>query len=154
MNNVNNIKELRDIGVLSGILVAIFIFLFCVFLPVRTEKKVGLAIDIQNVLDLNTENILKVAEPLLINSPIQTSLSVYALSGTTDKIYACIIRITGVCGPVPVVFLYSHDQGAKYVGIAGTPVVFDNYASAGISFTQIQYWSKKIVKIIQENLNE
>jgi len=151
---MNNVKELRDFGILSGILVAVFIVIFCVNIPVRTEKKVGLATDIQNVLDLNTENILKVAEPVLINSPIQTSVSVYALSGAKDKMYACIMRITGMCGPVPVVFLYSPLQGVKYVGIAGIPAVYDSYASAGISFMQIQYWREKISKIIEENLNE
>ncbi|OJF77723.1 MAG: hypothetical protein BKP49_01725 [Treponema sp. CETP13] len=151
---MSDIKDLREGGIVAGILIVIFLLLFSLSFPVSAEKKEGLAVAIQNVFDSENDDNLKVGEFIPINSPLQTSLSVYTVLGQQEDMYACIIRITGICGPVPVVFIYSALQGAKYFGIAGEFNKVTDYDLAGISYTQINYWSKKIPTIIEGSLNE
>lgn len=152
---MDEIKEFGQTGILAGILIGIFMLLFLISIPVRNEREKGLACDIQNVLNVNPDNILKIKDYLLITSPAQTSLAVFSLSGSThEDLYACIIRITGICGPVPVIFLYSESRGATYEGIAGKSIPFDSYSSAGVSYTQIEYWGNKLTNIIKEALVE
>lgn len=162
---MKNNKEIRNVGILTGALIVIFIVLFCINLPAIKVNRLGLASDIQNVLDLNSENNFTVNKPMLVKSPLQSTLAIYKLVKSENALdknilsiddlsYACIIRITGICGPTPVIYVYSKTFGAKFIGIAGTNIQNQDYKANGLSYTQIQYWGEKISNIIEETANE
>lgn len=140
-----NKEDLKDIGIFASIATVLFLLLFFVNMPVQNTKDVALGKHIQYVLNEVKKNTYTVEEPLLINTSFQNSAAVYRLKGNSSiESYASILRITGICGPVPAVFIYTVNVGAEFVGIAGLHNKMLTSKECGISDIQISYWLEHV----------
>lgn len=151
-------EELKNIGIFAGIAIVLFLILFFVNIPVQKLKNAGLAKQIQYVLNVVEGDKYTVSEPVLINSSLQNIATAYRLEvnpsnavltgGTT---YACILRITGISGPVPAVYIYNTDSGSDFIGIAGLYEAMMEKDKCGITNVQISYWAELINELFETN---
>ena len=146
-------KDRLKIGATAAAFLAFFGILCAIHIPVKKSTAKAFAQNIQNVLDQNGLADYRVQEQLLLKNPGQVSLSVFKLAGTKASApsYACLMRITGICGPVPVVFVYEYAD-VRYVGIAGFKDTIYTKENCGISDIQIAYWSSRIRFVMEDML--
>lgn len=125
---------------------------------------VFLTLFIQKQYDLNmmkiTQNVITkeypnytISEKMHIDSPISYSSMFFKLNNneaTQQENYAVIIRITGLCGPQPVVFICIEGK-TEYVGIAGIDTNKDyRIFDYGITESMIKYYSIFITEKLME----
>lgn len=146
-NDILNLK----IGIPT--IVILFLLLFFMNIPVKHVKNAKLAQHIQEVLDKSDIAGYTVGEPVIVTSTLQTMVQAYRLhtQSESDDNYAFILRIMGIGGPVPAVFMYTENAGAEFINFTG---FYDTLKDehVGITDTQLAYWAKRITETC-ENQN-
>ncbi|MGI5172084.1 hypothetical protein H0R92_00585 [Treponema sp. OMZ 840] len=85
-----------------------------------------------------------VADHLILKTPAQTSTVMFALKNKSGKKsgFVCLIRITGICGPVPAVFVCDADKNIGFVGIPGEGMLTKEVCA--LTDMQVSYWTSRI----------
>ena len=131
---------------------ALFALSFCAFSAVlvlvyvqaEKVKTKRLSTEVQRVLR-QSGSTASVIGNVLLKTPAQISSLVFSLADKNGQKagYACLVRITGSCGPVPAVFVYDEQKNISFAGIAGLADVFSKELY-GLTDTQLFYWTSRI----------
>ena len=81
---------------------------------------------------------------------LTVSVSVYeAFSGNAEnEMYALIVRVPTLYGPVPAVYIYSNKNGAEFIGFSHIAGKTNFHIKENSENSQIEYWKNKIPAII------
>lgn len=143
MLEINKIKAKKT----SILLFVIFLFLILLSVliiftkPIRDSK---LKTTVQYVLNQKEDGRYEIGEKINIQLPIAVNSHFFELTDTknrSEKCYVLITKITGMNGPMAVVFM-GNENSIELAGIAG---VKDSQAEAlqyGITDTMIHHWKK------------
>ena len=143
MLEINKIKAKKT----ALLLFVIFIFLILLSLlviftkPIRESK---LKTTIQTVLNQKDDGRYEIGESINIQLPIAVSAHFFNLTDTKNrgvKSYVLITKITGMNGPMAVVFT-GNDKTIDIAGIAGVKDSQANPLEFGITETMIHHWKK------------
>lgn len=139
-----NKKALYKIALFILSVCAFSAVLVLVYVQAEKVKTKRLSAEVQRVLR-QSGNVSSVAGSVLLKTPAQTSSLVFSLVNKNGQKagYACLVRITGVCGPVPVVFVCDEQKNISFAGIAGLADVFSKELY-GLTDTQLFYWTSRI----------
>ena len=136
---------------------ALFALGFCAFsavlVPVYVQaekiKTKKLSEEVQRVLRQNGSTA-SISGSVLLKTPAQTSSLVFSLVNKNGQRagYACLVRITGVCGPVLAVFVCDEQKNIAFAGIAGLTDVFSKELY-GLTDMQLFYWTSRIALFME-----
>ena len=138
-------------GILSGIVMVMFVVLLVFVLLTRNRWYSGLADTVQYVLNQDSHTQYTVAEPLVLDSVLSVSSAVFALKESTDV--AVIVRVPTMYGSYPGVFVYNGTQ-AEFKGFAClTGLVQEQFAGTLLN-VHLEYWNQQIAKIVHATRKE
>lgn len=153
----SKMKELlRIYGIFSGIL----IFMLGIIIGAvkiserRRENKLRAAV--VKVFSENTEDERQIGKFIKIKSPASLNAALYEINDlrSASKDYALILRVQTLYGPVPAVFLYNKDGGAKLIGFAAISGRIKRLLQDDSSNPRISYWEKRIPGIVNDTLKD
>ena len=134
----------------AGVFLLFACILVLIYIPIEKYKTNIIAREIQRILSAQTGSTYTVGSAVLLKTPAQTGTCIFEVSNAAGKTgYACLVRITGICGPVPAVFICSGQNGVEFAGIAGIKDRLPTRESGGITDVQIAYWSAHIRRITE-----
>ena len=141
MLEINNIKA-KSTAILLSVIFIFLILLSVLIIFIRPIKETKLAANIQNVLDQKEEKRYQVGKTIDLQLPIAVSTSFFELTDSMNKgqeNFALITRITGINGPMAVVFV-GNDNSIEFSGIAGIANTQANPLEYGLTSTMIHHW--------------
>lgn len=147
MLEINNKKAKRT----SILLLVIFLFLILLSVLIiftKPIKETRLATNIQFVLNQKEAERYKVENMINLKIPVAVSTSFFELTDTKNRSqenYALITRITGINGPMAVVFI-GNDNSMDFAGIAGISESQANPLEYGITQTMIHHWKQVLIE--------
>lgn len=146
-------KLLIKYGILTGIIAVIFglLVLFC--LISRGSWKRGLSAQVNSVLERCGEEY-RTFEWIPSDNGFSDSASFYSLSageqGREKDMYAVIIRVTTIYGPLPAVFVYNaKSDSSSFAGFADLEGPVADKMTAIAEPSVIEFWKKRIPSIAQ-----
>lgn len=144
-----NKKALYKIALFILSVCAFSAVLVLVYVQAEKVKTKRLSAEVQRVLR-QSGNVSSVAGPVLLKTPAQTSSLVFSLVNKNGQKagYACLVRITGACGPVPAVFVCDEQKNISFAGIAGLPDIFSKELY-GLTDMQLFYWTLRITRFME-----
>ncbi len=147
-------SDVRKVQLSITSIILLIVIVCLINIPVVEFKDRGLGNEIQQVLDDFEPNTYAVGEPIFLTSSLEALGNFYALStnssNASNKQYVSIIRIMGISGPFPAVFIYDTANGARFFGIAGLRNLSNNQVH-GITEMQSAYWEEVIEKAFEES---
>ncbi len=138
-------KRIHKKKIQNSIIVFILITIATFFLTATLNEKTNasFALEIQMLLDEYEENKYTVLDPVVLLQTPSTNGSYFSvMTNQNIQMYASIIRIMGIGGPVSAVFLYDSST-TNYIGLAGLKDIISD-TRHGISDSQISYWENKM----------
>ena len=125
------------------------IFLFLILLSVliiftKPMQNSKLSTTIQYVLNQKEDGRYELGEKINIQLPISVNSHFFELTDIKNrgvKSFALITKITGMNGPIAVVFI-GNDKSIEVAGIAGIQDTQANPLEYGITDTMIHHWKK------------
>ncbi len=129
------------------LLITIAAFFITTF--IRDNTNTVLSQHIQVCLDAYDEGQYTVTEPLTITNTLSTMGNFYSVvTNQNITMQTCIVRIMGIAGPVPAVFL--HNNGStNFIGVSGlTTMIYEN--QHGLTANQLSYWENTITQVFSE----
>ncbi|WP_428771545.1 hypothetical protein V1L52_05820 [Treponema sp. HNW] len=129
-----NKKEVYKTGIcIMGCLFIAFL-LILLYLPAEKYKAKKIAEEINTFLDKNGKSGYKVGEAFVIKSPIQSGVLIFKLADASGKPagLVCLVRITGICGPVPALFICDKQKNIEFAG--------SFFEDGRLTDMQIAYW--------------
>ena len=137
-------------GIFCGILAGFFAVLILFTLLGRNSWKNGLKKETAQVLEDNAIENIQLGNWIKIKTALTVSVSVYEAfsEDTENEMYAVIIRVPTLYGPVPAVYIYSSKNGAKFVGFSHIAGKTNSRIKMNAENSQIEYWKNKIPAII------
>ncbi len=127
----------------------IVVLVFFLTIPLKQKTDDSFIIQVQTILDMYAEQTYTVESPVTVQSTLSTTAHFYSVKTRNNTThYACIMRIMGLSGPVPTVFLFENNKAT----MIGYPGFGDNELKAnhGLSNNQIAYWEKSITDVLTE----
>lgn len=159
MIDITKQKMLHDTIAFSLLILVLFFLLFGLTFFTRSSWQNGLKAEVEKRIESTFPNQYTVGSFVKINSPLATSGASYALvekaesNNQPDEVYAVIIRVTGLYGPIPLVFIYNAtNKTGNYCGYAGFDDEIQDMNKYGISSVLINYWINRLPEIIPSNM--
>lgn len=142
-------------GIFCGILAGFFAVLVLFTLLGRNSWKNGLKKETSQVLKDNGIENIQLGNWVNIKTALTVSVSVYeAISENTEnEMYAVIIRVPTLYGPVPAVYIYSDKNGAQFIGFSHIAGKTNSHIKASSENSQIEYWKNKIPVILNSKFS-
>lgn len=145
-------------GIFCGILAGFFAVLVLFTLLGRNSWKNGLKKETSQVLKDNGIENIQLGNWVKIKTALTVSVSVYeAISENTEntenEMYAVIIRVPTLYGPVPAVYIYSDKNGAQFIGFSHIAGKTNSHIKASSENSQIEYWKNKIPVILNSKFS-
>lgn len=148
---MDDFKELKEISIFAGIITGLFLILVLFNLLTIGVSEKHLRNQIQSVLDKSETEKYVVGEAISLDNQLEYNLRAYTVKTKSNKqVIACLVKITGLCGPVPVVYTYSNDKGVVFQGVISLTKKNVTDFQSGISLSQSEYWKKIIEEIFGE----
>lgn len=137
-------KEIYKAGIcVIGCLFIAFL-LILIYLPAEKYKTKKIAEEINLILDKSGKKAYKAAEPVILKSPIQSGVIVFKAEDDTGKDagFVFFVRVTGLCGPVPAVFMCNMQNDIDFLGTA--------FEGSCLTDMQIAYWISHLRTLREE----
>lgn len=148
---MDDFKELKEISIFAGIITGLFLILILFNFLTNGISEKHLRNQIQSVLDKSEPEKYLVEEAISLDSQLEYNIRAYNVNTNNNKkVVACLVKITGLCGPVSVVYTYSSDMGAVLEGVISLTKINVPSFQSGVSLSQSEYWKKIIEEIFQE----
>ena len=131
-------KEIYKVGsCIMGCLFTAFL-LILIYVPLEKYKTKKIAQEINLMLDKSGKKGYKAADVVILKSPIQSGVIVFTLKDKfgKDAGFVFLVRITGVCGPVPAVFMCDMQNNTDFVGTF--------FEGGCLTDMQIAYWISRL----------
>lgn len=155
MLEINNVKAKRT----TFLLLVIFLFLILLAILIvftKSMKEEKLSKTIQYVLEQKEEGRYQIGIPINIQLPITVSSSFFELTDVKNRgqdNFVLITRITGLNGPIAVVFIGNTDS-IEFTGIAGITNSQLNPLAFGITDTMIHHWKNLLLQAYTRGVKE
>lgn len=119
--------------------------LILLYLPAEKYKTKKIAEEINTFLDKNGKGSYKAGERLIIKSPVQSGVLIFKLADASGKPAGliCLVRITGICGPVPALFICDVQKNIEFAGAF--------FEDGFLTDMQIAYWITQL-RVLTENV--
>lgn len=152
MSEITNKKFFTNYAFFLLILVIVFGILIYPVLASKKSWATNLGNSVQKVLDEYQEGNYKVTAPVEITKPVATSCAGYNVNDAKNNrtVYAIIIRVTTLYGPLPGVFIYDPAAVSDKVIFAGYSNLHgrvNTQLSTNFPDKRREYWQKKIPEI-------
>ncbi len=135
-------------------IIVLVILTFFISIPLKTKTDIVMSQKIQSVLENYSEDTYTLSQPIILQNTISTIGSFYSVNTRfNETLYAGIIRIMGIAGPVPAVFLYEDDL-AHFIGIVDLDSDNSDTSIQGITNNQRTYWENIITEAIVKYISE
>ncbi|MBR1535981.1 MAG: hypothetical protein IJ630_03480 [Treponema sp.] len=150
-------RSLKIFSIFFGMIFGMTAILVTLTLASRSSWKLGLAFEMQQVLERYDEGTYTVGKNIPLSSNISTSAAVYSLlkkdMKANERHFGVIVRIPSILGPVPAVFIYSEKNKKSDIKFAG--YALDNGKATSMikiqsSSNVMKYWEDMIPKIISK----
>lgn len=131
-------KEIYKAGsCIMGCLFTAFL-LILIYVPLEKYKTKKIAQEINLMLDKSGKKGYKAVDVVILKSPIQSGVIVFTLKDKfgKDAGFVFLVRITGVCGPVPAVFMCDMQNNTDFVGTF--------FEGGCLTDMQIAYWISRL----------
>ncbi len=154
------ISLLKKWGIFAGFLTAAFLISLLFTYLGRSSWEKSLRKNVEKVYSTYSENKYKVGDYIKVKTPLMTNVAVYSLSADDmkedDEVYAVIARIPTLYGPVAAVYHYDSQasDSASFIDFANVSGEMKEKVANAAMNSQIEYWSKKIPKIISLKIVE
>ena len=140
-------KEIYKAGMCIMACLFTAFLLILIYVPTEKYKAKKIAEEINLFLDKNGKKGYKAADAVILKSPVQSGVIVFTLKDKFEKDagFVFFVRITGVCGPVPAVFVCDMQNNTDFLG-----TFFDDSC---LTDMQIAYWISRL-DILSEELRK
>lgn len=155
MLEINKTKAKRT----TILLLVIFLFLILLsvlIIFIKPIKETKLITNIQHVLNQKEADRYQVGKPINIQLPISVSSSFFELTDTQNRSqenFVLITRITGINGPMAVVFL-GNNESIELAGIAGITDSQANPLEYGLTDTVIYHWKQVLIEAYKRGIEK
>lgn len=161
----------KNYGILSAIIVTVFVFLFYSVKLSRKSWNENLKKSVETVLEEKLPDEWLVGNPIRIKNSLSSSAVAYKIRNKKDmsEAVAVIIRIQSFYGPMPAVYIcktiedfnYEEKADAKaeemvkveFVGYSSVHGLVERQLTFNGSDKRIQYWQKKIAYMLWKGDN-
>lgn len=103
-----------------GFMICLFtaFMLIVIYLPAEKYKTKKLAEEITVLLNKQGKDSYRAEEAIPVESPVQSGILVFNLKDASDKAagFVFLVRITGICGPVPALFICDTRKNIEFIG--------------------------------------
>lgn len=151
IENSSASKDLfRHYGIFLSFLIVIFGILFGMSILNKKFYSNGIKEEIQKVLNQQENAKYIIGKELKITSGIVNSAVLFELSSSesAEKYYALMLRTPTYYGPMPAVFIYNKNSGAKFAGYASLKGKVKLLLEENPNDVRITYWISKIPEIV------
>ncbi len=135
-------SDVKKVQLSITCIVLLTVLIFLINIPVDKYKDKGLKSDIEQFLRTVDLDYYTIEEAIYLNSTLEALGNYYRLQNnqTIENVntYICVIRIMGLSGPVPAVYIFDKMNGARFIGSAGVATSQEN--EHGLSKIQISHW--------------
>ena len=151
-----DMKEIaKKYGFFFGILFAMTAILIMFILVAHGSWKRGLAQTVQDGLNIYLPDSYVVGEFHEIDSTVSTGAAVFSLkprTATTAELsaYCVLLRVPTLTGAQPALFLYSQQNGVRFVGYATDTGKAEHVLNTDVGKSVISYWQGQIPKILEK----
>lgn len=150
-------KLLKDYGIFIGFIVFFFSILLLLSLFSYKKWSNSLKIQVEEVLGKSAPGSYIVGDNVRINSLFSVSAACYKVLPAreennikTGNVYAVIMRVTTIYGPLPAVFIYDDVNGTSFKGFACLDEELEKHFEETLKNSQLQYWEKQIPKMLEK----
>ncbi len=150
-------KLLKDYCIFIGFIVFFFCILLLLSLFSYKKWSNGLKNHVEEVLGRTSPGSYIVGDNIKIHSLFSVSAACYKVLPAREEnnikvgnVYAVIMRVTTIYGPLPAVFIYDDVNGTSFKGFSCLDEELEKHFEETLRNSQLQYWEKQIPKMLEK----
>lgn len=155
MLEINSAKAKRT-AILLSVIFLFLILLSVLIIFIKPIKETRLATNIQYILNQKEADRYQVGNPINVQLPVSVSTSFFELTdyqNRSQENFVLITRITGMNGPMVVVFI-GNDNSMEFAGIAGITNTQANPLEYGLTDTMIHHWKQVLTEAYKRGIKK